>query len=180
VAGRSYRELVAERRPDALAPGPVETADGDVVGRHDGVAGFTVGQRRGLGLGGGGDVRHVVQIDAAARRLVVGPASALERHRLVVDAVRWWGPPPTAPIRVRVQIRHRQAAVPATVAPDGVRAFVRLAAPVRGVAPGQVAAFYDEADEVLVGAGTLVASTADVDVDAQPAASAAGASDNRR
>lgn len=157
VAGSSYRELVLERRPESLVAGDIVDEAGNVVGHHQGIAGFTIGQRKGLGLGGGG-VRHVVAIDAANHRVVVGPPEAQDQPWIVVDAMRWWGKAPTAPITARVQIRHRHPGAEATVEAAGERAIVRFTDAVQGAAPGQIAAVYDHATgEILLGAGTILA-----------------------
>jgi tRNA-specific 2-thiouridylase len=157
VAGTSYRDLVAERRPDALVAGEIVDEEGTVLGRHQGIAGFTIGQRRGLGLGGGG-VRHVVAIDAATHRVVVGPPEAQDQPWIVADAMRWWGGTPAGPLTARVQIRHRHAAVEAVVEPRGARALIRFSEAVQGAAPGQIAAVYDHpTGEILLGAGTILA-----------------------
>jgi tRNA-specific 2-thiouridylase len=130
-----------------------------VVGHHDGVHRYTVGQRRGLGSlapaapGERPAPRYVVALDARAGRVTVGGPEALLRRELVVDEVVWWGeaPPASGGREAEVQIRHRHAPRRATVRPEGAgRARVTFAAPERAVAPGQAAVFYD-GDRVLGG-----------------------------
>jgi tRNA-specific 2-thiouridylase len=127
--------------------------DGAVLGEHDGVHRFTVGQRRGLGVAAG-TPRYVTAIDAEAGDVRVGPRAALFRDRLAVDALSWAGATPATPLRAAVQLRHRHAPRPATItlrADGGVE--VRLDEPEPAITPGQAAVFYGGAagDEVLGG-----------------------------
>jgi tRNA-specific 2-thiouridylase len=134
--------------------GDIVDREGRVLGRHRGVWNYTVGQRKGLGIAHPVPL-YVLEIDAAANRLVVGPESETLRGSAVVrDTV--WGPFETlaAPAEVRVKVRSAGRPVPATVSPleDG-RARVDLAEPVASVAPGQSAVFYD--GDILVGGGVI-------------------------
>jgi tRNA-uridine 2-sulfurtransferase len=148
-------DFVALRAPGRAQPGEVVTTGGRVLARHGGVHRFTVGQRRGLGLAGPAP-RYVVRIDADRARVVVGSAAEASRDRFAVEDVRWVsGAAPAGAIDVRVKVRHRhegEAGRVRATAPSG--AEVRLAAPVRGVAPGQAAVFY-AGDEVLGGGRIL-------------------------
>lgn len=143
--------FVELRRPGAARPGEVVDGSGRVLGRHGGVHRFTVGQRRGLGVAAGAPA-YVVRIDVEAARVVVGPAGEASVDRFVVEEVHWvssFPPQPGKPLRVRV--RHRHEGEEGRVVPGpGRRAEVLLRAPVRGVAPGQAAVFYD-GDEVVGG-----------------------------
>ncbi|MSP63992.1 MAG: tRNA 2-thiouridine(34) synthase MnmA [Myxococcales bacterium] len=137
-------------------PGPIVDQAGREVGRHEGVHGFTVGQRRGLGSLAPGErgekpaPRYVVALDARAGTVTVGDAAALGRSELTVEEVVWWQAPPSD-TRAAVQIRHRHPARSARVTPDGPgRARVVFEAPERAVAPGQAAVFYD-GDRVMGG-----------------------------
>jgi tRNA-specific 2-thiouridylase len=143
--------FVELRRPGAARPGEVVDAAGTVLARHPGVHHFTVGQRRGLGFAAGAPV-YVVRLDAGNARVVVGSAEEASAREFGVGAVRWVGgsPPPRA-ARYRVRVRHRHAGEMGVVTDRGDgRADVRLEVPVRGVAPGQAAVFYD-GDEVVGG-----------------------------
>jgi tRNA-specific 2-thiouridylase len=147
-------DFVALRAPARLRGGEIVSTGGEVLGRHAGIHRFTVGQRRGIGLAGP-KPRYVVSIDAGAGRVVVGTAEEASRDAFLVEDVRWVAPnPPRGPIAVRVKVRHRHEGESGTVVPGGRGASVRLARPVRGVAPGQAAVFY-EGDEV-VGGGRIV------------------------
>jgi tRNA-specific 2-thiouridylase len=143
-------QFVALRAPSRLRAGELVSTSGEVLARHGGVHQFTVGQRRGLGLGGGAR-RYVVRIDAAAARVVVGTGEEASRDRFSVGDVRWVaGAPPPGPAQALVKVRHRHAGEMGLIRPGAKGAEVALAAKVRGVAPGQAAVFY-AGDEVLGG-----------------------------
>jgi tRNA-specific 2-thiouridylase len=144
-------DFVALRAPERVRPGEVVSTSGEVLGRHGGVHRFTVGQRRGLGVAGP-EPQYVVRIDAAAARVVVGTPEEASRAAFAVAEASWVaGAPPDGAREVLVKVRHRHDGERGTVrATSGGGAEVRLAAPVRGVAPGQAAVFYD-GDEVLGG-----------------------------
>ncbi len=144
-------DFVALRAPERVRPGEVVSTSGEVVARHAGVHRFTVGQRRGLGAAGP-EPRYVVRIEAAAARVVIGTSAEASRDAFEVAEASWIaGPAPGEVCEVRVKVRHRHEGERGTVRarPDG-GAEVLLARPVRGVAPGQAAVFYD-GDEVLGG-----------------------------
>lgn len=153
VPDGDYKAFVRARLPQAA--GRIEDGEGNAVGAHEGVAGFTIGQRRGIGIATG-EPRFVTQIDAARNVVTVGGAQELMRDTLVADRVNWLaGAPPQAPLRCDVKIRYRTPAAPATVTAldgDGVR--VQFDTPQRAITPGQAAVFYD-GDEVL-GGGAIV------------------------
>ncbi len=143
-------DFVALRRPEAVRPGALVSTAGEVLGGHRGIHRFTVGQRRGLGVAGP-ERRYVVRIEPESGRVVVGSAAEASRDRFEVREVSWVsGRPPAGHREARVQVRHRHAGERGVVRPVPGGAEVRLARPVRGVAPGQAAVFYD-GDEVLGG-----------------------------
>ena len=150
VPDGDYAAVVERLRP-ADRSGLFVDVQGRVVGRHDGVHRFTVGQRKGLGLATG-EPLFVVRLDAAQRLVTVGPRTALDRHDLTASRVNWIaGAPPDGARRVQVQIRHRHTPAAATVRPRGpAAAHVAFDAPQQGVSPGQAAVFYDD-DEILGG-----------------------------
>jgi tRNA-specific 2-thiouridylase len=131
--------------------GTIRDLDGRVVGRHDGVYRFTVGQRKGLGLSSPVPL-YVVGIDAATRDVTVGPRAALERRELTASAVNWIaGPPPAPGSRVTAQIRHRHKEAPAVIHPvDDDRVEVVFDEPQAAIAPGQALVIYS-GDEVVGG-----------------------------
>ncbi len=141
----------------ALAPGPIVTVDGRVVGTHDGFARFTVGQRRGL-PGGSREPLFVVALRPEDRAVVVGPREALLGRGLVAREVNWLvDAPPAAGDLVQVRIRHRAPPAPGTVVriEDGL-VEVALEAPLAAISPGQSVVLYD--GEVVLGGGVIAAS----------------------
>jgi tRNA-specific 2-thiouridylase len=142
-----FVERVAGPQPG----GEVVDGEGRVLGHHEGVHRFTVGQRRGLGVGGAGEPLYVQRIDAQARQVVVGNAAQAEREAFRVRDARWVdaAPEQTEALRVRVRHRHAGTAARLQLGPESW-ADVRLETPLRGVTPGQAAVFY-RGDEVLGG-----------------------------
>jgi tRNA-specific 2-thiouridylase len=148
-AGVLERHLPADA--PALAPGPLVTTSGEVVGEHHGFARYTIGQRKGL-PGGFGAPRFVVAIRPERREVVIGTADELEGHRLRLDELNWLADPLTVGDGCEVQIRHRARAVPATVV-AGESDFLDLAlsASVRAITPGQSGVLYSNDGRVLGG-----------------------------
>jgi tRNA-specific 2-thiouridylase len=150
--------FVRSAAPRLIRRGQVVDADGRALATHDGTFAFTVGQRRGLGVSTG-ERTYVVEVDAVANRVVVGPGELLSRRGLVADRVSWvaGGPPHTGPFEASVRIRYRGDDVAAVIEPvDGGRIRVEFRRPQRAVAPGQSVAMY-LGDEVL-GGGRIVES----------------------
>ena len=150
-------DLIRERRPDLVRPGPILDLEGRVVGRHEGVVHFTIGQRRGLGLAFG-EPRYVVEIRAEDAAVVIGPAEAARSGGLVAEEVVWHESVPAEPVRADVQIRYRHQAAPAWLErlEDG-RAGVRFDEPQLAVTPGQAAVFYH--DDRVLGGGWITAAS---------------------
>jgi tRNA-uridine 2-sulfurtransferase len=149
---------VRSAAPDLVrAGGEVVDPDGRVLAEHDGTFGFTVGQRRGLGVAVGTPV-YVVDVDAAANRVVVGPRELLARRRLTADRVSWVAghPPHDGPFEAEVRIRYRGADAAAVVEPIPGGFRVEFREPQHAVAPGQSAVVY-RGDEVL-GGGRIIRS----------------------
>lgn len=141
----------------ALAPGPLVSTTGELIGEHAGFARYTIGQRRGL-PGGGGAPRYVVAIHPERREVVIGGAEELDGHRVSLEELNWLAAPPLEPgTSCRVQLRYRARDVPATVEShrDGVLALV-LGEPVRAISPGQSGVLYDQGGRVL-GGGIIAA-----------------------
>jgi tRNA-uridine 2-sulfurtransferase len=135
----------------ALAPGPLVTTAGEVVGRHQGYARYTIGQRRGL-PGGFAEPRFVIAIRPERREVVIGTVEELAGHRLELAELNWLAEPLGPGGECQVQIRHRSRAVPATVVAGEAGALeLALAAPVRAITPGQSGVLYGEGGRVLGG-----------------------------
>ena len=143
--------------PQLVRAGEVVDTEGRVLAEHDGSFGFTVGQRRGLGLATGAPM-YVLATDAATNRVVVGPGELLSKRALSADRASWvGGEAPNGPLEARVRIRYRGDDVDAVVTPRrGGRFDVEFRSPQRAVAPGQSAVVYRD-DEVL-GGGRIVAA----------------------
>jgi len=134
-----YARVVERLRPGASEPGEIVDLEGRVLGRHEGVIHFTVGQRRGLGIAGAAPL-YVVRLEAASRRVVVGPKAALGATGAELREINWLGgdaPPEGLPVAVK--LRSASPAVPALLFPGGE---VRFAQPEAAVAPGQACVFY--------------------------------------
>ena len=138
--------------PELVRGGQVVDASGEVLGAHDGTFAFTVGQRRGLGIATG-EPRYVVEMDAAANRVVVGAHELLARRGLVADRVRWVAgePPAAGPFEAEVRIRYGGEDVPAVVTPGHGELVVEFRPPQHAVAPGQSVVVY-RGEELLGGA----------------------------
>jgi tRNA-specific 2-thiouridylase len=150
VPSGRYAELVTKLRPEAGEPGDIVDEQGAVRGRHRGLAHYTVGQARRLGLPGG-TREVVVALDPERRRVVVGPRDTAA-HELRLRSVNWLIEPPAGPLGCTVKLRAPEAPQPATVQAEGAGAMVRLAAPALP-APGQACVFYDGSR--VLGGGTI-------------------------
>ncbi len=158
VASGDHADFVHRRRAlhgrasdsDLDTAGEIVLADGTIVGEHSGIEGFTIGQRKGLGVAIGAPY-FVTHIEADTRRIVIGKREELARCELSADRVNWLIDPPTKPFRADVQIRYNSMAAPALVEPVGTdRIRVHFDEPRFGIAPGQAAVCYD-GDRVLGG-----------------------------
>jgi tRNA-specific 2-thiouridylase len=154
VPDDDYRGFLRRRAPEVFRPGAIVDRLGTTLGAHGGIAGFTVGQKRGLGLAAGRPL-YVIDLDPERNTVTVGGAAELERDRLVATAVNFIAcAPPTSPLRVAAKIRHSHQPAPATVrALEGDAAEVVFDTPQRAVSPGQSVVFYD--GDVVVGGGVI-------------------------
>lgn len=155
LADGDYRRFLRDWAPaGAIRPGPIVDRQGRVLGEHQGLPFYTIGQRKGLGIAGGQPL-YVLELDAAQNAVVAGPAEALGGDELMARQVNWIaGHPPPAVVPAQVKIRYRAVPAPAVVTPlPENRAHVRFARPLRDITPGQSAVFYD--DEVCLGGGVI-------------------------
>ncbi|PYM96509.1 MAG: tRNA 2-thiouridine(34) synthase MnmA [Candidatus Rokuibacteriota bacterium] len=159
VPDDDYRGFLRRRSPEMFRPGPIVDRDGRVLGTHDGIAAYTVGQRRGLGLATGRPL-YVIELDPDRNEVSVGEAVDLEHDRLVARAVNFIAcEPPQAPLRVEAKIRHNHQPAPATIhVLEGGAVEVVFDAPQRAVSPGQSVVFYS--GDVVVGGGVIARTDA--------------------
>ena len=157
IPDHDYRTFVTKSLPETARDGVVVDESGRVLGSHEGVHRFTVGQRKGLGVQSAtGAPMYVLALRPDEQQVVVGPKASLEQTRLTASGVNWIVERPQAPLRVAAQIRHRHQAAAATVhaidnAPSGAaRAEVVFDAPQLAITPGQAVVFYS-GDEVVGG-----------------------------
>jgi tRNA-specific 2-thiouridylase len=154
LADGDYRRFLAERIPRLFRPGPICDTSGRVLGQHQGLPAYTIGQRKGLGITAA-EPLYVITIDPVENTLVVGTARELGQDECVVEEMHYVsGQVPITPFRSTAQIRYRARPVPVTVIPlpqGEVR--VRFDSPQRDITPGQFLVLYD--GEVVVGGGGI-------------------------
>ena len=150
VPDQDHARLVKQRRGGGDTSGEIVTTEGQVVGRHDGIEHFTIGQRKGLRIAFG-QPRYVVRLEPETRRVVVGTLDDLACSELTASAANWLVQPPQTTIDCQVKIRYRSRGCEARVEPlAGDRFRVHFAQPCHGVAPGQAVVCY-QGDRVLGG-----------------------------
>lgn len=158
VPTRDYRDYLREHEPAALSPGPIVNHEGQELGRHEGVAFYTVGQRRGLGVASSKPL-FVSEIRPEANTLVVGDEALLYRDEACVESPNWMAIERLdGPLRVTAKARYKAEQVAASIEPDGNRVRVVFEEPQRAITPGQTIVFYD--GDVVVGGGTIEGSGA--------------------
>jgi tRNA-uridine 2-sulfurtransferase len=154
VPDDDYRGFLRRRAPEMFRPGAIVDRQGSVVGTHAGIAAYTVGQRRGLGVASGRPL-YVVDLDAERNTVRVGEATDLDSDRVVAERVNFIAcEPPRTALRVEAKIRHSHRPAAATVrALEGRRAEVVFDTPQRAASPGQSVVFYE--GDVVVGGGVI-------------------------
>lgn len=152
IPDHDYGRFIKERHP-ADTSGSIVDREGREIGRHGGYEGYTIGQRKGLGIAAA-DPLYVLEIDPARRTVTVGGRGDLDRGGLEASRFQWHEPPPSGPMACHVQVRSRHRAVPAVVEPIGEgRVVVRFETPQSAITPGQLAALYR--GEMLLGGGWI-------------------------
>jgi tRNA-specific 2-thiouridylase len=156
IPDHDYAAFVTRRAPDAQQAGAILARDGRMLGTHDGIHRFTVGQRKGLGLSASpsGAPMYVLELKPAERHVIVGTKAELERASLTASGVNWVVDAPNGPLRVTAQIRHRHQPAAATVRPlNAGRVEVVFDTPQVAITPGQAAVFFD--GDAVVGGGWI-------------------------
>jgi tRNA-specific 2-thiouridylase len=154
VPENDYRRFLRESANVADVRGEIVTRGGKVLGHHNGIHNFTVGQREGLNLGGQPRPLYVIELDAIGNRVIAGPAEELLRSEFETANCIWHVAELTGPMEVTVKPRHQHPGCTATVESlGGGRARIRIHEPQRAITPGQAAVFYR--DDVVVGGGWI-------------------------
>ncbi|MCO5157956.1 MAG: tRNA 2-thiouridine(34) synthase MnmA [Aquamicrobium sp.] len=180
-----YSDIIARLKPTAAAPGEIVHIDGRVLGRHEGIVRYTIGQRRGIGIASG-EPLYVVHLDAERARVVVGPREALETHKVFLRDMNWLGDGPLDALPpegldVFARVRSSRPPRPATLHHEASTVWVELADGETGVAPGQACVLYsDDGDEARVlGGGFISRSERSAEAEAMLSRLAASASARR-
>jgi tRNA-specific 2-thiouridylase len=168
-----YSDVITKLRPDAALSGEIVHLDGRVLGRHEGILHYTIGQRRGIGVATG-EPLYVVHLDARSKRVIVGPKEALETRRLYLRNVNWLGDKPIDAIAdggfdCFAKVRSTRPPKPAKLFKDAAGVYVELEEGEPGVAPGQACALYSAAgdDARVYGGGFIERSEKDSSAELQ-------------
>jgi tRNA-specific 2-thiouridylase len=156
-----YSDIIAKLKPAAANPGDIVHIDGRVLGRHEGILRYTIGQRRGIGIASG-EPLYVVHLDAERARVIVGPREALETHKIFLRNMNWLGDGPLADVpagglEVYAKVRSTRPPRPAVLRNSDGRVSVELADGESGIAPGQACVLYtDDGNEARVLGGGFI------------------------
>jgi len=155
----NYASVIEKLRPGAAEPGEIVHADGRALGRHEGVIHYTIGQRRGLGIGGLAEPLYVVRLDVDNRRVIVGPKEMLATRKVPVREINWLGDAPLTSRpewEVSVKVRSTRPPREAVLRPLlDTEAEVELVTPEEGVSPGQACVFYETGGTRVLGGGWI-------------------------
>lgn len=159
VPNGDYASVIRKLRPEAADPGDIVHVDGRVLGKHDGVIHYTIGQRRGLGIGGLADPLYVIKLDADTKSVVVGPKELLATRTVPVREINWLGDAEFTSRdewHLAVKVRSMRPPTEAIVRPiNATEATVELVTPEEGVSPGQACVFYDPSSTRIYGGGWI-------------------------
>jgi tRNA-specific 2-thiouridylase len=159
VPDGNYAAVIEKLRPGTVEPGEIVHADGRVLGEHHGVIHYTIGQRRGLGIGGLADPLYVVRLDVDTRRVIVGPKEMLATRTIPVREINWLGDVPFTSRQewhLNVKVRSTRPPREAIVRPlSDTTAEVELLTPEEGVSPGQACVFYAPEGSRIHGGGWI-------------------------
>ena len=160
VPNGSYAAVIEKLRPGAADPGDIVHMDGEILGQHNGIIHYTIGQRRGLGIGGR-EPLYVVKLDPDAKQVIVGPKEALAKHRFSINEINWLGDEDFQTAagngwEMRVKVRSTRPPKTARIFPTGPNsAEVELEIPEEGVSPGQACVFYAPDSTRILGGGWI-------------------------
>ncbi|MEM6593879.1 MAG: tRNA 2-thiouridine(34) synthase MnmA [Pseudomonadota bacterium] len=159
VPNGDYASVIEKLRPGAGEPGDIVDLDGQVLGTHQGVIHYTIGQRRGLGIGGLADPLYVVKLDVDRKQVIVGPKEALATRNVPVREINWLGDAAfdaTEEHVVNVRVRSTKPPMPAIIRPvSSTQATVELLTPEQGISPGQACVFYEDGGSRILGGGWI-------------------------
>ncbi|WP_083097783.1 tRNA 2-thiouridine(34) synthase MnmA [Pseudophaeobacter leonis] len=159
VPNGNYTSVIEKLRPGAAEPGEIVHADGRVLGTHTGVIHYTIGQRRGLGIGGLTDPLYVVRLDVDKKQVIVGPKELLATRTIPVREINWLGDEPfdsREEWHVMVKVRSTRPPREAIIRPlSATTAEVELLTPEEGVSPGQACVFYEAGNSRIFGGGWI-------------------------
>jgi tRNA-specific 2-thiouridylase len=159
VPDGNYAKLIENLRPGSAEPGDSVDTDGTVLGQHNGVIHYTVGQRRGLGIGGLADPLYVVKLDVDKKHVIVGPREMLATRRVPLREINWLGDDGFADMKERnimVRVRSTRPPTDAILRPiSATEAEVELLVAEQGVSPGQACVFYDPDSTRVLGGGWI-------------------------
>lgn len=159
VPNGDYAAVIEKLRPGAAAPGDIVDIDGNVLGRHHGVIHYTVGQRRGLGIGGLADPLYVVRLDVDKKQVIVGPKQMLATRRVPIREINWIGGGKLGDIAERqISVRVRSTRPPTDAVlryVSATEAEVELLVAEQGISPGQACVFYDNDSTRILGGGWI-------------------------
>ena len=157
-----YSDIISKLKPEVANPGDIIHIDGRVLGRHDGIVHYTVGQRRGIGIATG-EPLYVVHLDAANARVIVGPREALQTHKVFLRDINWLGDGaisdlPASGMEVYAKVRSTRPPRPAVLHHADGQTWVELVDGESGIAPGQACVLYsDDSNSARVYGGGFIA-----------------------
>ena len=164
VPNGKYSDVVRRLRPGSIEPGNITYLDGSILGRHNGIIDYTIGQRRGLGIGGVSDLEeerlYVVDINVQDNEVVVGPKEALNVDEILLKEMNWVNNSFPSDKKILVKLRNTGNLITAEMKKMNNRVILYPSKPVEGVSPGQAAVIYDANDENNVLGGGWIVSTA--------------------
>jgi tRNA-specific 2-thiouridylase len=153
VPDGNYAAIVQKLRPGAIDDGEIRHLDGRLMGTHNGIINFTIGQRKGIGISGQIEPLYVIRIDPETKTVFVGEEDALQSHELNIKEINWMGKEPNAELDIQVKLRSTMQPIEAKFIPSKTGAKISLKSPQKSISPGQACVFYD--GERVLGGGWI-------------------------